>query len=52
MHESTEAKKDKTGDTVDLPDHELRATAMDKLGLVRYCCRRHFMSHVDLIEKI
>lgn len=29
-----------------------RKQAMDDLGLVRYCCRRHFLSQVDLIEKI
>ena len=29
-----------------------RARAMDELGLVRYCCRRHFLGQVDLIEKI
>lgn len=26
--------------------------AMDKLGLVRYCCRRMVLTHVDLIEKL
>lgn len=26
--------------------------AMDELGLKRYCCRRHFLSHVDLVEII
>jgi DNA-directed RNA polymerase subunit N (RpoN/RPB10) len=25
---------------------------LDKLGLRRYCCRKHFLTHVDLIEKI
>eukprot|EP00873_Tetraselmis_striata_P011881 jgi/Tetstr1/432145/TSEL_021602.t1 len=29
-----------------------RTEAMDELGLVRYCCRRHFLSQVDLIERI
>ena len=29
-----------------------RKQAMDDLGLVRYCCRRHFIGQVDLIEKI
>ena len=29
-----------------------RKRAMDDLGLVRYCCRRHFLSQVDLIERI
>ncbi len=25
---------------------------MDDLGLTRYCCRRHLLAHVDLIEEI
>lgn len=25
---------------------------LDAAGLVRYCCRRHFMGHVDLVERI
>lgn len=25
---------------------------LDKLGLTRYCCRRHLIAHVDLIEII
>lgn len=29
-----------------------RRQAMDELGLVRYCCRRHFLAQADLIEKI
>ena len=26
--------------------------ALDKLKLTRYCCRRHMLTHVDLIELI
>ena len=26
--------------------------AMDDLGLKRYCCRKHMLTHVDLIEKV
>ncbi|WMV24018.1 hypothetical protein MTR67_017403 [Solanum verrucosum] len=26
--------------------------ALDRLGLVRYCCRRMLMTHVDFIEKL
>ena len=26
--------------------------ALDELGLVRYCCRRMVLTHVDLIEKL
>jgi DNA-directed RNA polymerase subunit N (RpoN/RPB10) len=25
---------------------------MKEVGLKRACCRRHFLTHVDLIEKI
>jgi DNA-directed RNA polymerase I, II, and III subunit RPABC5 len=28
------------------------ATALDQLGMKRYCCRRMLISHVDLIEKL
>jgi DNA-directed RNA polymerase I, II, and III subunit RPABC5 len=27
-------------------------TALDMLGLRRYCCRRMLLTHVDLIEKL
>ena len=26
--------------------------ALDRLGLQRLCCRKHMLTHVDLIEKI
>ena len=26
--------------------------ALDELGLSRYCCRRHMLTHVDLLEII
>jgi len=25
---------------------------LDELGLERYCCRRMFLSHVDLIDRV
>jgi len=25
---------------------------LDELGLERYCCRRMFLSHVDLVERV
>lgn len=25
---------------------------LDELGLTRYCCRKHMLTHVNLIEKI
>jgi DNA-directed RNA polymerase subunit N (RpoN/RPB10) len=27
-------------------------TALDELGLTRYCCRKHMLTHVDLLDKI
>ncbi|MCS5538291.1 MAG: DNA-directed RNA polymerase subunit N [Candidatus Poseidoniaceae archaeon] len=26
--------------------------ALDEIEMMRYCCRRHFVSHVDLIDEI
>ncbi|MCS7142885.1 MAG: DNA-directed RNA polymerase subunit N [Aigarchaeota archaeon] len=26
--------------------------ALDKLGITRYCCRRMFISHVDVMEDL
>ncbi|GAB7363154.1 hypothetical protein MBLNU230_g3438t1 [Neophaeotheca triangularis] len=31
---------------------KVEGTAMDHLGLNRYCCRRMVLTHVDLIEKL
>ncbi len=32
--------------------HGLRGQIMDKLGLFRYCCRRHMLANVELVDKI
>ena len=29
-----------------------QAIILDKLGLTRYCCRRHMLAHIDLIDEI
>jgi DNA-directed RNA polymerase I, II, and III subunit RPABC5 len=29
-----------------------RRELFDTLGLLRYCCRRHFMGQVDLVDKL
>ena len=29
-----------------------QAQILDKLGLTRYCCRRHILAHIDLIDEI
>ncbi|MBS3153058.1 DNA-directed RNA polymerase subunit N [Candidatus Woesearchaeota archaeon] len=26
--------------------------SLDKLGLKRYCCRSHFMGHIDLLQEV
>jgi DNA-directed RNA polymerase I, II, and III subunit RPABC5 len=35
-----------------LLEKERPETAMDKLGLKRYCCRRMVLTHVNLIDKL
>jgi len=32
--------------------HEERAEVLDKLGIKRYCCRRMFLTHAELIDEI
>lgn len=34
------------------PPEGARAKVLDELGLTRYCCRRHMLGHVDLVDKI
>lgn len=29
-----------------------RGRILDDLGVTRYCCRRHMLSHVDLVDRI
>ncbi|KAL9264217.1 DNA-directed RNA polymerases II, IV and V subunit 10-like protein, partial [Drosera capensis] len=44
---------DKWLEYLDLLDSNYsEAEALDSLQLVRYCCRRMIMTHVDLIEKL
>jgi hypothetical protein len=38
-------------DGTTVPDTPERQ-ACDELGIVRYCCRKHLLTHRDLIEKI
>lgn len=39
--------KDRTG-----AHNPFHRSALDELGLTRYCCRRMLLTHVDLIEKL
>jgi DNA-directed RNA polymerase subunit N (RpoN/RPB10) len=32
--------------------HTAELKIMEALGLNRYCCRKHMLTHVDLIDKI
>ena len=32
--------------------HTTELKIMEALGLNRYCCRKHMLTHVDLIDKI
>ena len=34
-----------------IPDTEEKKV-LDELGLHRYCCRKHMLTHVDLMDKI
>jgi DNA-directed RNA polymerase I, II, and III subunit RPABC5 len=34
-----------------VPD-TVEAQALNELGLKRYCCRKHMLTHVDLMDKI
>lgn len=34
-----------------IPDTEEKKV-LDQLGLHRYCCRKHMLTHVDLMDKI
>jgi DNA-directed RNA polymerase I, II, and III subunit RPABC5 len=37
---------------LELKDKYDEKTALDKLNLTRYCCRRMLLTHVDLIDKL
>jgi DNA-directed RNA polymerase I, II, and III subunit RPABC5 len=37
---------------LELKDKYDEKTALDKLNLTRYCCRRMLLTHVDLIAKL
>lgn len=56
-HYKTEVEKNKTDDNIiNINAKKIEMThsgkVMDKLGLKRLCCRRHMISHADLIDTI
>ena len=50
------SKFSKQPETINIRSKNVKKTieglAMDELGLNRYCCRRHMLTHVDLVEII
>ena len=38
----------------DIPDHQVKDRALSEIGFSNddYCCRRMFLSHVDIIDKL
>lgn len=39
--------------TVDAPDEKtFEGRLLDEMGITRMCCRRHLLTHVDLIDVI
>ena len=50
----SESNKDKQFKVLlhNLKDKTKQAVILDKLGLTRYCCRRHMLAHIDLIDEI
>ena len=52
--------KERTGDQPSTPFYmdgktvpdTVEAQALNELGLTRYCCRKHMLTHVDLMDKI
>ena len=52
-----EINKEKTPeDTININSKKIEKThrgkVMDQLGLKRYCCRKHLLTHADLIDII
>lgn len=53
--ECEELKKKKKGDTSQQEKYfsePYTKEILDKLGLDRYCCRRHMLGHVDIIDNL
>lgn len=41
-----------TNDISDLENDTAEKKALDAVGVTRYCCRRHLLSHTDIIDII
>ena len=52
-----ESESGESGESSETLLHNLKgktkeAVILDRLGLTRYCCRRHMLAHIDLIDEI
>ena len=45
-------KKENPDDIKQEQDIEKNIEIFEKIGIERYCCKRHLISHVDIIDKI
>ena len=56
LKQGKDPKEDSVLDIVYLSDDSKQQTpeaiALDQLGLVRYCCRRHLLGHVELVKSL
>jgi len=48
----TDPDKIRYMDTTKKQDYSPYGKAMNELGLTKYCCRRHMMGHVDVINDL
>ena len=56
IKQGKDPKEDSILDIVYLSEDSTQQTpeaiALDQLGLVRYCCRRHLLGHVELVKSL
>ena len=50
--EGLQDKKDTSDDLVENFEKSMKGAILDQLGLDRMCCRRHLLTHIDLIDII
>lgn len=50
--EKLQQENDKDSGLAENFDKNLKGKILDELGLDRICCRRHMLSHIDLIDVI
>ena len=46
------SKNDKLGEDTKFKANNIEALLLDQLGLKRYCCRSHMVSHIQLLDKL